>query len=135
MKSVGSKLNVLGTQLKLCCTSPMTGWFRDGYCRTDDNDQGKHIVCAYMTADFLAFSKSRGNDLSTPRLPYFQGLKEGDKWCLCASRWQEAYEHGKAPLVDLEATQSEALLYSSLEALGKHAVNQTQMKQAEKLVN
>ena len=90
-------MNVLGGPLRLCCSSPMTGWFRDGYCRTDDNDTGRHVVCAKMTSEFLEFSKSRGNDLMTPRPPSFPGLVEGDKWCLCAMRWVEAFEAGKAP--------------------------------------
>lgn len=114
-KGLGSSVNVLGTQLKLCCSSPMTGWFRDGYCRTDDNDTGRHVVCALITEDFLKFSKSRGNDLITPRMPSFTGLVEGDKWCLCAMRWKEAFDAGVAPLVDLEATSTAALHYCSLE--------------------
>lgn len=114
-KGLGSTVNVLGTPLKLCCSSPMTGWFRDGYCRTDDNDTGRHVVCALMTEEFLKFSKSKGNDLSTPHLPSFPGLVEGDKWCLCAMRWVEAFDAGKAPLVDLEATSKAALNYCSLD--------------------
>ena len=93
----------------------MTGWFRDGYCRTDNNDLGRHVVCAQITDEFLNFSKSRGNDLSTPRPPSFPGLVEGDKWCLCAMRWYEAWEAGVAPLVDLEATSVAALQYCTLE--------------------
>ncbi len=112
--------NVLGGQLKTCCTSPVTGFYRDGKCATGPDDLGLHVVCAQMTAEFLAFSKSKGNDLSTPRPEYdFPGLKPGDRWCLCASRWQEAYEAGAAPLVDLEATHISALEHISLSALKK----------------
>ena len=101
----------------------MTGWFRDGFCRTDDNDAGRHVVCALITDDFLAFSKSRGNDLITPRLPSFPGLVEGDQWCLCAMRWKEAFDAGVAPLVDLEATSTASLHYCSLEQLAQKAKN------------
>lgn len=103
-------LNVLGTALKPCCFNPMTGYFRDGYCRTDLSDFGTHTVCAIMTVEFLQFSKSHGNDLSTPRPEYnFLGLKEGDKWCLCASRWKEAFNAGFAPKVVLESTHRNTL--------------------------
>jgi hypothetical protein len=85
--------NVLGERLEPCCFAPVTGFFRDGYCRTDANDMGRHVVCAQVTAEFLAFSRDAGNDLSTPRPEYeFPGLKPGDRWCLCALRWMEAYE-------------------------------------------
>ncbi|HAN31072.1 MAG TPA: DUF2237 domain-containing protein, partial [Myxococcales bacterium] len=84
--------NVLGGPLDNCSLDPLTGWFRDGCCRTDDNDLGRHVVCTVMTAEFLEFSRSRGNDLITPVPQYnFVGLKPGDRWCLCASRWAEAY--------------------------------------------
>ncbi len=95
----------------------MTGWFRDGHCRTDDTDTGKHIVCVYISAEFLKYSKKSGNDLSTPRQPHFPGLKEGDRWCLCASRWVDALKDGSAPLVDLEATSKEVLHFCSLDQL------------------
>lgn len=125
MKSVNkAAVNVLGTSLKTCCTSPMTGWFRDGYCRTDENDHGQHVVCVRITDDFLKYSKAVGNDLSTPRLPGFPGLREGDQWCLCAMRWAEAYKIGVAPLVDLEATNKTVLLYCSLEALAEKALTE-----------
>ncbi|MDG1710972.1 MAG: DUF2237 domain-containing protein, partial [Flavobacteriaceae bacterium] len=101
---------------------PMTGYFRDGLCRTITEDTGTHTVCAVMTNDFLRFSVSRGNDLISP-MPYFQfpGLKEGDKWCLCVSRWIEAEKAGKAPSLVLEATHEKTLEYAPLEMLVKYA--------------
>jgi uncharacterized protein len=102
----------------------MTGWFRDGYCRTDENDNGKHVVCVHITEDFLKYSKAVGNDLKTPRPPTFPGLREGDKWCLCAMRWAEAFKLGLAPMVDLEATNKEVLHYCSLEDLMSKAGTQ-----------
>ena len=116
-------LNVLGGPLLSCSQDPLTGWYRDGCCRTDEHDRGRHVVCAVMTAEFLAFSASRGNDLSTPRPEYrFPGLKPGDQWCLCASRWAEANKAGFAPQVVLEATEASATQYASLEELLAHAV-------------
>ena len=112
--------NVLGGELASCCRDPMTGFYRDGTCRTGSDDVGVHTVCARMTAQFLAFSKARGNDLSTPR-PGFPGLKAGDRWCLCAARWQEALEAGMAPKVVLEATHEATLAYVRLEDLKAHA--------------
>ena len=110
--------NVLGTDLKSCSQNPKTGFFRDGFCRTNEKDQGKHVVASVMTDEFLIFSKSKGNDLSTPNLVYgFPGLKKGNKWCLCAIRWQEAYKEGYAPKVILEATHEKALDYIELESL------------------
>lgn len=110
--------NVLGGSLTCCCTKPMTGFYRDGFCRTDEQDQGRHVVCAIMTESFLTFTRSRGNDLSTPRLDYqFPGLKPGDRWCLCALRWREAYDAGKAPPVLLSCTHERALQYIELAAL------------------
>jgi len=106
--------NVLGSRLTPCCAN--TGFYRDGYCRTGPEDQGTHVVCAKVTAEFLEFTKSKGNDLSTPR-PGFPGLKPGDKWCLCALRWLEAYKAGKAPPVVLEATHESALRYISKDVL------------------
>jgi uncharacterized protein (DUF2237 family) len=115
--------NVLGGPLQSCCTDPMTGFYRDGFCHTGGGDYGAHVVCACVTDEFLAFSRSRGNDLSTPMPDYgFPGLKPGDCWCLCASRWQEALEAGMAPPVLLEATHASALEYSSLDDLKAHAV-------------
>src|SRR5262249_4873983 len=108
--------NVLGGELALCCRDPLTGFYRDGTCRTGSDDVGVHTVCARMTAKFLAFSKARGNDLSTPRQG-FAGLKPGDQWCLCAPRWQEAFEAGMAPEVVLEATHEATLAYCKLEDL------------------
>lgn len=114
--------NVFGEELIPCCYSPMTGYFRDGFCRTDDSDHGRHVVCAIMTEAFLTFSKQSGNDLSTPRPEYeFPGLKPGDQWCLCALRWKEAYDHGVAPLVVLEACAEKALEYIEFNALIEHA--------------
>ena len=114
--------NVFGEALIPCCYEPMTGYYRDGFCRTDALDGGRHVVCAVMTAEFLAFTKSRGNDLSTPIPAYdFPGLKPGDKWCLCALRWREAWEHGAAPKVLLSACAEEALQYIDLDILISHA--------------
>ncbi|MFN6567767.1 DUF2237 domain-containing protein [Dendronalium sp. ChiSLP03b] len=115
--------NVIGTNLEVCCTSPMTGYYRDGFCRTGGQDFGSHVVCAQVTAEFLEFTKSRGNDLSTPAPDYnFPGLKPGDRWCLCASRWQEALEAGVAPPVILSSTHARALEVVSLDELKKHAL-------------
>ncbi len=117
------KKNVLGGVLQSCCHSPKTGYFRDGYCRTDDTDFGSHVICAEVTAGFLEFSKSRGNDLTTPRPEYnFPGLSPGDRWCLCALRWKEAWEEGLAPAVILEACDEAALRYITLEILKDFAI-------------
>lgn len=116
-------LNVLGTPLITCSIDPLTGWFRDGCCRTGRGDAGVHVVCARMNESFLEFSKRRGNDLTTPRPEYgFPGLKAGDRWCLCAARWQEALHAGCAPEVVLEATHESALEFADLQDLKKHAV-------------
>jgi hypothetical protein len=117
-------LNVLGERLELCSLKPMTGFYRDGCCDTGKEDVGSHTVCAVMTAEFLAFSRSAGNDLSTP-VPAlgFPGLKPGDRWCLCAPRWQEAFEAGHAPRVVLRATHADALNYCSLADLKRFAVD------------
>ena len=114
--------NIFGEPLQSCCTKPMTGYFRDGLCRTISNDTGTHTVCAIMTKDFLEFSALKGNDLITP-MPYYQfpGLKEGDKWCLCVSRWIEAEKEGKAPKLILEATHEKTLEYTSIDTLIKYA--------------
>ncbi len=113
--------NVLGGELKCCCMKPLTGFYRDGFCKTGADDRGSHTICVRVTDEFLIFSKSRGNDLSTPRPEFqFPGLKDGDKWCLVAVRWQEALEAGAAPDVILEATHEAALQYVSLEDLRKY---------------
>jgi len=110
--------NVLGGELQSCCFEPKTGFYRDGFCRTGKEDYGTHVVCAVMTEAFLAFTKLRGNDLSTPIPQWnFPGLKPGDKWCLCAMRWVEAQKAGKAPKVVLEATHEKALEYTTLAIL------------------
>lgn len=116
--------NVLGGILEPCSMNPMTGFFRNGCCDTGPEDTGMHTVCAVMTADFLAFSQSVGNDLSTPMPMYgFPGLKPGDRWCLCCLRWVEAYEAGFAPRVILSATHEQALEFIELESLKKFAVD------------
>src|SRR5690554_2594847 len=115
--------NVLGGELAICSVDPMTGAFRNGCCETDNHDVGMHTVCAVMSAEFLAFSKAVGNDLSTPRPEYdFSGLKPGDRWCLCAPRWKEALDAGAAPKLVLEATHEETLAIVSLDVLKKYAV-------------
>ena len=115
--------NVLNGPLRPCSTDPMTGFYRNGCCDTGAGDVGIHVVCAEMTADFLAFSVARGNDLVTPVPQFgFPGLRPGDRWCLCAERWKEAYEAGVAPPVVLEATHMSALEFVSLEELREHAV-------------
>ena len=102
--------NVLGTELKCCGTKPITGYFRDGFCRTDESDHGRHVVGSVVDEKFLTYTKSKGNDLSTPKPMYgFPGLKPGDRWCLCALRWKEAFEAGCAPKVILEATHEKSL--------------------------
>ena len=119
-----TNLNVLGEVLDECSCDPMTGWFRDGYCRTDENDAGHHVVCCEMTEDFLAFSKEAGNDLSTPRPEFgFVGLKPGDHWCLCALRWKQALQAGKAPKVMLKATHQSALEVLKIEDLRSQALD------------
>jgi uncharacterized protein (DUF2237 family) len=116
-------LNVLGEELVPCSFDPLTGYFRDGCCNTSVDDVGTHVICARVTADFLAFSLARGNDLITPRPDYrFPGLKPGDQWCLCALRWREALEAGVAPPVILEACDAKALDYVRLADLKAHAL-------------
>lgn len=116
--------NVLGGPLQTCCTSPMTGFYRDGCCHTGPEDRGVHVVCAELTEAFLSYTKAQGNDLSTPQPAYgFPGLKPGDKWCLCAARWKEALDDGVAPPVVLAATQAKALKYVTLDDLKQHAVD------------
>ena len=117
------QFNVFEEEIEECCSNPITGFFRDGFCHTDNLDQGLHVVCAHITEDFLEFSKSRGNDLTTPNKAYsFPGLIPGDKWCLCVLRWKEAYEAGMAPKVYLEATHDKALKYVTIEQLIEHAL-------------
>jgi uncharacterized protein (DUF2237 family) len=117
-------LNVLGGKLEDCSYSPKTGFYRDGFCNTGDEDFGVHTVCSEVTAEFLEFSKKAGNDLSTPNPAVgFPGLKPGDRWCVCAGRWREAFEAGYAPPVVLEATHVNALDVVSLEDLRRHAID------------
>lgn len=114
-------LNVFNEPLQACCTDPMTGYYRNGFCQTGADDRGTHVVCAEMTAEFLAFTKSKGNDLSTPILAYnFPGLKPGDGWCLCILRWLEAEKAGVAPKINLKATNKKALEYTTLQLLEQY---------------
>ena len=116
--------NVFGEPLEVCSMKPITGFYRDGCCNTGVDDVGSHTVCIGATAEFLDFSKSRGNDLSTPLPKHgFAGLKPGDRWCLCAPRWQEAFEAGRAPRVVLRATHEAALSYCSLADLKRSAID------------
>ncbi len=111
-------INILGTELAVCSTAPMTGFYRDGCCTTGGDDAGVHVVCAQVTREFLDFSIAQGNDLSTPRPEYsFPGLVPGDRWCVCASRWQDAYDAGFAPPVVLAATHVRALDWCDRDAL------------------
>ena len=124
MSSVEKQKNVFGEEIETCCESPITGFFRDGFCHTDDTDEGIHTVCVSMTKDFLEFSKSKGNDLSTPRPEFnFPGLKEGDSWCLCAERWVEAYEVSMAPKLYIKRTNLRTLDIVPLEILKKFAID------------
>ena len=116
-------LNVLHTELQTCCSTPITGFYRNGRCDTGPNDNGIHVVCAQVTDAFLEFSKKNGNDLITPFPAFgFAGLKSGDKWCLCAARWREAYEAGVAPPIVLESTHVKMLEFVTLEVLKEHAL-------------
>jgi uncharacterized protein (DUF2237 family) len=116
------ELNVLNKPLQICCTNPMTGYFRDGFCKTREDDYGTHTVCAIVTKEFLEYSASKGNNLITPIPQWtFPGLKAGDKWCLCISRWLEAEKAGKAPFIILEATHIKSLEFTSLNLLKKYA--------------
>lgn len=120
---MNNDLNVLGEPLQPCSMNPLTGFYRDGCCKTGEDDRGKHIVCAQMTVDFLNYTKSRGNDLTTAIPQFgFPGLKPGDQWCLCASRWKEALDAGMAPPVQLRATHEAALEIVSLDELQHHAL-------------
>ena len=110
--------NILGTDLKCCGTKPMTGYFRDGFCRTTETDRGRHVVACIVNEKFLHFTRQMGNDLSSPNPMYnFPGLKAGDKWCVCALRWKEAFDAGCAPEVILEATHEKSLDYVNLDDL------------------
>jgi len=121
---MSADINVLGGLLKSCSLDPLTGWKRDGCCSTEENDHGLHVVCIQATAEFLEFSRLAGNDLSTPVPEYlFPGVKPGDGWCLCAARWQEALEAGKAPPVNLESTHKRALELVELDDLIAHAIS------------
>jgi uncharacterized protein len=125
-------LNVLGSELVPCSYDPLTGFFRDGCCRTNEADTGTHVVCARVTAEFLAFSLSRGNDLSTPRPEWrFAGLKPGDRWCLCVRRWLEALQSDVAPPVVLQSTHEQTLQYVALEVLQQHAWHNTSGKRSD----
>ena len=115
---MSGQLNILGTPLQVCSLRPRTGWLRDGCCTSDPDDAGMHVVCVEVTEEFLGFSFARGNDLITPQPGFgFPGLRPGDRWCLCAVRWREAYEAGAAPNVVLEATH-----LSTLDVLRNYAV-------------
>lgn len=116
-------LNVLGEELQCCCTEPLTGFYRDGFCRTGEMDSGRHVICAQVTQDFLEFTLSMGNDLMTPRPEFrFPGLKPGDKWCLCALRWKEALIAGVAPPIYLACTHVKALDFVTLQQLKEHSI-------------
>ena len=120
---IDEAVNVLGEPLKPCAFDPMTGFFRDGCCNTGPEDRGRHTVCVRVTAEFLAFSRARGNDLSTPHPEYgFPGLRPGDRWCLCALRWKEAWEAGAAPKVILASTHQHTLRIIPLDVLQTHAM-------------
>ena len=124
MTSEGKQKNVFGETIRICCENPITGFFRDGFCHTDERDEGIHTVCVSVTKDFLEFSLSRGNDLSTPRPEFgFPGLKEGDSWCLCAERWFEAYEADKAPKLFLKKTNHRTLDIVPMELLKDFAID------------
>lgn len=121
-KPQSTNRNVLGTALEPCCFEPLTGFYRDGHCHTGADDGGVHVVCAVMSDEFLAFTKSQGNDLSSPKPMFgFPGLKAGDRWCLCADRWQEALAAGVAPPILLNATHEAALRTIDLDVLEQHA--------------
>jgi len=120
----GNQLNVLAGPLLTCSDTPVTGFFRDGCCNTSEDDFGSHTVCVVLTDEFLAYSKAAGNDLSTPRPEFdFPGLKAGQRWCLCAARWVEAYRAGKAPKVSLNSTNQAALEVVPLDLLKQHAID------------
>jgi len=115
--------NLLGTSLEICSTSPLTGYFRNGYCASCPDDYGVHTVCAQVTQDFLDFTRAKGNDLSTANPPSFPGLKVGDKWCLCVSRWFQAYRAGKAPAICAKATNPMYLQQEQINVLLSKAID------------
>ncbi|MDG0970312.1 MAG: DUF2237 domain-containing protein [Porticoccaceae bacterium] len=116
--------NVFGETIEICCSNPLTGYFRDGFCHTSEYDRGSHTVCAIISEEFLVFSHSRGNDLTTPRPEFeFPGLKPGQSWCLCAGRWLEAHEAGFAPKIHLQRTNSEALNIVPMKLLKQYAAD------------
>ena len=118
------QFNIFDEPLDECCANPITGFYRDGFCHTDELDRGIHVVCAEMSEEFLNFSKSRGNDLLTPRAEYnFPGLKSGDHWCICAERWKEAYDCGKAPKLFLKKSNKKALTIIKIEILKKFSLD------------
>ena len=120
-------LNVLGLPLESCSKDPMTGWYRDGCCNTDNNDRGSHTVCARVTQEFLDFLRERGNDLITPAPQFnFPGLKEGDQWCVCAASWRQAYKEGKACKIHLESTHYSTLRIVPLEELMEYSFSEKQ---------
>lgn len=122
-RAMHPSINVLGTELKTCSSDPLTGWYRDGCCNTDENDRGSHTVCCVVTQEFLEYAKSQGNDLMTPAPHFsFPGLKPGDSWCVCARTWLAAVNEGAACPVDLEATHEEALSIIPFDLLETHAV-------------
>ena len=115
--------NILGTELQSCCADPITGFLRDGYCRTNQMDLGTHVICAVVTDEFLEFTKSKGNDLSPPHPEYqFPGLTAGDGWCLCAMRWKEAHDAGAAPPIKPESTHEKALEFVDKSSLEKYYI-------------
>ena len=121
MKPSGIELNVLGYPLEACSCEPMTGWHRDGSCRSDPSDVGQHTICCVINDQFLTYSKAQGNDLSMPMPEFgFAGLKSGDHWCVCAARWRQAYDDGVAPNVRLEATHIDALNVVGIDILKEH---------------
>ena len=121
---MNNQQNVFGEPLALCCAAPVTGFYRSGCCETGPEDRGLHLICAEMTEAFLAFSKARGNDLTTPIHEFgFPGLVPGDRWCLCANRWQEALEAGLAPPIVIRATHEEALAIVTMKDLKAHAID------------
>ena len=123
MERMYAPLNVLGTPLQSCSKDPLTGWYRDGCCNTDENDHGSHTVCARVTDDSLGFLQLMGNDLVTPHPEFgFPGLNDGDQWCVCAGSWYQAFRAGKACPVVLEATHAKALEAAPLDALLQHAL-------------
>ena len=118
------QVNIFNEPIEECCSNPITGFFRDGFCHTGQMDRGLHIVCSLITDEFLDFSKSRGNDLSTPRPEFnFPGLKAGDSWCVCAERWKEAYEHGRAPKIYLKKTNKKTTSIIDIEILKEFAID------------